>query len=95
MPPFENIVPLELTACYSVSLKACSKLDHMTHFGFHGNRFQRFSGGSKVFFSTKPLTKDTAQMALFFLPFNESANTKTVLCTFLRLTLNGKYVGWA
>ena len=45
-------------------------------------------------FLQKTLTKDTAQMALF-LVFNESANTKTALCTYLRLTLNGNFVGWA
>ena len=37
VPPFENHVPLVLATYYSVSLKACPKLDHMTHFGFHGN----------------------------------------------------------
>ena len=29
------------------------------------------------------------------LVFNESANTKIPLYTYLRLTLNGNYVGWA
>ena len=38
-------------------------------------------------FSTKPLTKDTAQMALF-LVFNESATAKIALCTYLKPTLN-------
>ena len=33
MPPFENHVPLVLTACYLVFLKACPKRDHMIHFG--------------------------------------------------------------
>ena len=33
----------------------------------------------------KPLTKDTAQMALF-LVFNESTNTKIAFCTYLKLT---------
>ena len=42
----------------------------------------------------KPLTKDTAQMALF-LVFNESATVKIALCTYLRMTLNGNFVGWA
>ena len=28
------------------------------------------------------------------LVFNESSNTKIVLYTYLRLTLNGHYVGW-
>ena len=44
--------------------------------------------------STKPLTKDTAQMALF-LVFNESENTKIALCTYLKPTLNENFVGWA
>ena len=33
-------------------------------------------------------------MALFFV-FNESKNIKIALFTYLRLTLNGNYVGWA
>ena len=37
VPPFENHVPLVLTAYCKVFLKACPMLDHMTHFGFHGN----------------------------------------------------------
>ena len=37
VPSFENHVPLVLTAYYKVFLKACQKLHHMTHFGFHGN----------------------------------------------------------
>ena len=41
----------------------------------------------KTLFLQKPLTKVTAQMALF-LVFNESAKTKTALRTYLRLTLN-------
>ena len=51
-------------------------------------------GGSKLFFSTKPLTKDTAQIALFMV-FNESATSKIALCNYLKLTLNGNFVGWA
>ena len=43
-------------------------------------------------FLQKPITKDTAQMALF-LVFNESANTKIAFCTYVKLTLNGNYVG--
>ena len=93
VPPFENHVPLVLTAYFSVFLKACPKLNHMTHFGFHGNCLSVFKGPQKSF-SKKALTKDTAQMALF-LVFIESANTKIALCTYLRLTLNGNYVGWA
>ena len=45
-------------------------------------------------FLQKPLTKDTAQIALF-LVFNEDTNAKIDLCTYLRLTLNGNDVGWA
>ena len=48
----------------------------------------------KSFFLQKPLTKDTEQIALF-LAFNEGTNAKTDLCTYLSLTLNGNYVGWA
>ena len=46
------------------------------------------------FFLQKPLTKDTAQMSLF-LVFNESATAKIALCTYLKPTLNGNFVGWA
>ena len=92
--PFENHVPLVLTAYCEVFLKACPKLDHMTHFGFHGNWFRCFLGGSKLFFPTKTLTKDTAQIVLFFV-FHEGTNGKIDLCTYVRLTLNGNYVGWA
>ena len=49
---------------------------------------------SKVFFLQKPLTKDTAQIALF-LVFHEGKNAKIDLCTYARLTRNGNYVGWA
>ena len=66
----------------------------MTHFGFHGNHLRCFLDGSKVFFLQKPLTKDTAQIALF-LVFNEGKNANMDLCTYLRLTVNGNYVGWA
>ena len=45
----------------------------------------------KVIFLQKPQTEDTAQMAIV-LVFNESANTKIALYTYLRLTLDGKYV---
>ena len=48
----------------------------------------------KHLFSKKPLTKDTAQIALF-LVFHEGSNGKIDLCTYVRLTLNGNYVGWA
>ena len=95
MPPFENHVPLVLTAYCSVFLKACPKLDHMymTHFCFHGNHFRCFKVPQSLF-STKPLTKDTAKMALF-LVFHESATAKIALCTYLKLTLHGNFVGWA
>ena len=43
-------------------------------------------------FLQKPLTKDTAQMALF-LVFNDIANTKIAFCTYLNLTFNGNYFG--
>ena len=45
-------------------------------------------------FYKKPLTKDTAQMAKF-LVINESATAKTAVCTYLKPTLNGNFVGWA
>ena len=45
-------------------------------------------------FLQKPHTKNTVQKAKV-LVFNESANIKIVLCTYLRLTINGNYVGWA
>ena len=58
MPPFENHVPLVLTAYYKLFLKVCPKLDPMTHFDFHGNCFRCFLGGSKLFFykNLKPKT---------------------------------------
>ena len=51
-------------------------------------------GGSNIFVLQKPLTKDTAQIALF-LVFHEGTNAKIDLCTYVRLTLNGIYAGWA
>ena len=66
----------------------------MTNFGFHGNCFRCFKGGSEFFFLQKPLTKDTAQMALL-LVLNESATAKIALCTYLEPTLNGNFVSWA
>ena len=48
----------------------------------------------KAFFLQKPQTKDIVQMALF-LVLNEGTNAKLDVCTYLRLTLNGNYVGWA
>ena len=65
----------------------------MTHFGFHGNRFRCFKV-AQIFFLRKPLTKDTSQIALF-LVFNEGTNAKIDVSAYLRLTLNGNYVGWA
>ena len=53
-----------------------------------------FPGGSKLFFLQKPLTKDTAQMALF-LVINKSAIAKIALYTYLKPTLNENVVGWA
>ena len=53
MPPFENDVPLVLTAYYYVFLKACPKLDRMTHFGSHGNWFRCFLRWLKTLFSIK------------------------------------------
>ena len=44
-------------------------------------------------FLQKPVTEDTAQIALF-LVFNESATAKIALCTYLKPTLNGNFVGW-
>ena len=66
----------------------------MTHFGFHSNRVRCVFKVAQLFFLQKPLTKDTAQIALL-LVFNEGTNAKIDLCTYLRLTLNGNYVGWA
>ena len=57
-------------------LKACPKLDHMTHFGFHGNRVRCVFRMAQIFFLQKPLTKDALQIALI-LVFNEGANAKT------------------
>ena len=65
----------------------------MTHFGFHGNRLRCFKVAQK-YFSQKPLTKNTAQMALFFV-FNESETAKTALRVYLRLTLKVNFVDWA
>ena len=77
LPPFENYVPLVLTPYCLVFLKACPKLDHTTHFSFHGNCFRCFKVAQNSFVQ-KPLTKDTAQMALF-LVLNESATAKIAL----------------
>ena len=66
----------------------------MTDFGIHGNRVRCVFKMAQIFFSTKTLTKDTSQIALF-LVFKEDKNAKVDLCTYLRLTLNGNYVGWA
>ena len=67
----------------------------MTHFGFHGNRSQCvFKVAQTCLFYKNLQTKDTAQIALF-LVFNVGKNAKIDLCTYLRLTLNENYVGWA
>ena len=49
---------------------------------------------AKIFFLQKPLSKDTVQMALL-LVFNENATAKIALWTYLKMTLNGNFVGWA
>ena len=49
---------------------------------------------AQKFFLQKPLTKDTAHIALF-LVFNESATAEIAFRAYLRLTLNGNFVGWA
>ena len=87
MPPVENRVPLVLTAYRQVFLKACPKLDHITHFGFHGNHVKCAFKVAQTSFPQKPLTKDTAQIALF-LVFHEGSNAKIDLCTYVRLILN-------
>ena len=66
----------------------------MTDFGIHVNRVRCVFKVAQIFFSTKTLTKDTSQIALF-LVFNEGTNAKIAVCPYLRLTLNGNYVGWA
>ena len=48
----------------------------------------------KSFFLQKPHTKNAAQKAKV-LVFHESANNNVALNTYLRLTLDGNYVGWA
>ena len=48
----------------------------------------------KGIFLQKPQTKDTVQMAIVLVCY-ESANTKIAFWTYLSLTLNGNYVGWA
>ena len=53
-----------------------------------------FKVAQNFFFLQKPLTNDTAQMALF-LVLNESATAKIALCTYLRLTLYVNFAGWA
>ena len=64
----------------------------MTHFGLHDNGLSVFKV-AQMFFLRKPLTKDAAQMALFWV-IKVSANAKIALCTYPNLTLNGKYAGW-
>ena len=64
----------------------------MTHFGFHGNRVRFVFKVAQIFFLQKPLTKDTAQIALFF-GVNEGTDAKIDVCTYLSLTLNGNHVG--
>ena len=50
VPPSENHVPLILTPYCLIFLKVCSMLDHLTHFGFHGNRFKCFKVALWYFF---------------------------------------------
>ena len=52
-----------------------------------------FKVAQNSIFLQKPLTKDTAQMALF-LVFYESATAKRALYTYLKLNLNENVVGW-
>ena len=92
MPLFENRVPVVLTLYCLVFLKACQKLDDMTHFGFHGNCFKCFKLAQR-YFSTKT-SNTTHSTNGNSLVFNKNARTKIALCTYLRLTLNGNYVGW-
>ena len=66
----------------------------MTHFGLMATGLGVISGGLKLFVLQKPLTKDTAQMALFLVS-NESETAKIALCTYLKPTLNENFVGWA
>ena len=58
-------------------MKACPKLDHMTHLGSMTIVLDVLRW-LKVFFLQKPLTKDTAQRALI-LVFDKSANTLIAL----------------
>ena len=74
MPPFENHVPLAQTAHCLVFMKACQKLDHIIHFGFHGNRFKCIISvlrWLKCIFLQKHQTKGTVQVTVV-LVFNES-----------------------
>ena len=64
----------------------------MTHFGFNGNHLKCFKVVQMYFVLQKPQTKDTVQMEVV-LVINETANTKTALYTYLRLTLDGNYLG--
>ena len=49
---------------------------------------------SQSIFLQKPLIQDTVPMALI-LVFNESATAKIALWTYLRMNLNGNFVGLA
>ena len=53
-----------------------------------------FKVAQNSIFLQKPLTKDTAQTALFLVIY-ESATAKIALCSYLKPTLNGNFVGWA
>ena len=72
-------------------LKACPKLDHMAHFGFHINRFKCFKGGSNVFATKTSNQRHCTNGITFGILCN--ADTKIALCTYPKLTLNGNFVG--
>ena len=66
VPPFENHVPLVITAYYLVLLKAGPKLDHMTRFSFHGNHFRCFQVAPNSF-SCKNLQPNILHKWYYFL----------------------------
>ena len=65
----------------------------MTHFGFHDNRLsvlRWLKGISSTSTSNQRYCTNGKVLV-----FKESANTKIALYTYLSLTLNENYVGWA
>ena len=92
MPPFKNHVSVVLTLLFSFS-ESLSRTGSHYALLFPWQPFEVFKVVPR-YFSTKPKTKDTVQMAIM-LAFNERANTKIAVNTYLRLTPNGIYVGWA